>query len=140
MIRSFALTAVAALALAAPAGAQHYGGSPVSSGGRTRSSVESPQSAGGAWTGTASKWGGSPVVPASTDRQRVVYVIPGNAYLPQAIAAPAPVATTYVIDTVYASQAAQAAPVDMKVVTSAHQPSQPTTMDVYRQQARFRQP
>jgi hypothetical protein len=66
-----------------------------------------------------------------------VYVIPPDAYFPVAIAAPAPVTVTYVIDTVY--MAASPSPVDMRVVRSGRPEPQLTAMDVYRQQ-RFKQP
>jgi hypothetical protein len=64
-------------------------------------------------------------------------VIPSNAYIPVAVAAVAPVAVTYVVDTVYAP--APAGAVEMRVVTSRHEPREQTTMDVYREQ-RFGKP
>ena len=51
---------VAVLAAASPASAQHRGGGPVSSD-RHNASAETKQASGGAWNGTASQWGGSPV-------------------------------------------------------------------------------
>jgi hypothetical protein len=64
-------------------------------------------------------------------------VIPSSAYIPVAVAAVAPVAVTYVVDTVYAPASADA--VEMRVVTSRHEPREQTTMDVYREQ-RFGKP
>jgi hypothetical protein len=127
---------LALVAAAGPAGAQRWGGSPASAG-RHDSPVETKPATGGSWNGTASRWGGSPVRSEAEPRVRTVYVIPPDAYIPVAIAAPAPVTVTYVIDTVYT--AAFPSPVDMKVVTSSRPEPQLTAMDVYRQQ-RFKQP
>jgi hypothetical protein len=112
--------------------------------------VEAPTASGGAWSGRASKWGGSPIV--ATQRQSVaqsVYLLPMQGYLQAAVPVPQPVAG-YAPDTVYvpygvpyspsAPPAAAppgttpgTAPVDMPILTSRTTP-QLTTMDVYRQQ------
>ncbi len=125
---------LALLAAAGTAGAQHWGGSPTSSSAKPAAQVN--QASGGSWNGTASKWGGSPIQQPMQRQAQVGYVVQTGAYIPVAVAAPAPVPVTYVVDTVYAPAYA-AAPVEMKVVTSGHTTSQPSTMDVYRRQARF---
>jgi len=127
---------VALLAAASPARAQHRRGGPVSSD-RHDASAETKQASGGAWNDTASQWGGSPVQAPAASRLRFQYVIPSNAYIPVAVAAAAPVAVTYVVDTVYAP--APAGAVEMRVVTSQHEPREQTTLDVYREQ-RFGKP
>jgi hypothetical protein len=127
---------VALLAAASPARAQHWGGGPVSSD-RHDASAEMKHASGGGWNGTASQWGGSPVQAPAASRSRFQYVIPSNAYIPVVVAAAAPVAVTYVVDTVYAP--APAGAVEMRVVTSRHEPREQTTMDVYREQ-RFGKP
>ena len=127
---------LALVAAAGPAGAQRWGGSPNPAGQRG-SAVETRQATAGSWNDIASKWGGSPVRSEAEPRARAVYVIPPDAYFPVAIAAPAPVTVTYVIDTVY--MAASPSPVDMRVVRSGRPEPQLTAMDVYRQQ-RFKQP
>jgi hypothetical protein len=129
------------LALASVAGsasAQRWGGSATSTdkhGAPPPAAHEA--SAGGSWNGTASKWGGSPVVTPAAMHARTAYQIPLNAYFPVAETAPVQVPVTYVVDTVYV--AAAQSPVDMQVVTSRRAPAQQTTMDVYRQQ-RFGKP
>jgi hypothetical protein len=141
MMLSRPLLILAALvAVVAPAGAQRWGGSPATAADKHTSSPQAHQAGGGSWNGTPSKWGGSPVQLAAESRTRLVYVIPASAYIPGAVAAPAPVPVTYVVDSVYTSYTtASASPVDMKVVSSGRAQSQETTMDVYRQQ-RFAKP
>lgn len=129
---------IALLALAGSAGAQRWGGSPSSSSAKGGSSAQVHQAGGGSWNGSVSKWGGSPVQPAGNPRAQLVYVIPMNAYLPAAVAAPAPVPVTYVVDTVYS--AAPANPVAMQVVAPSRAKPQLTTMEVYRQQRFGKQP
>ncbi len=127
---------VALLAAASPARAQHRGGGPVSSD-RHDAPAETKHASGGAWNGTASQWGGSPVQAPAVSRLRFQYVIPSNAYIPVAVEAVRPIAVTYVVDTAYAPVPAGA--VEMRVVTSRHEPREQTTMDVYREQ-RFGKP
>ena len=128
---------VALSAVGSTAHAQQWGRSSSTASGRHGSTQESQQASGGAWNGTASQWGGSPVQAPAASRLRFQYVIPSNAYIPVAVAAVAPVAVTYVVDTVYAP--APAGAVEMRVVTSRHEPREQTTMDVYREQ-RFGKP
>lgn len=128
---------VALSAVGSTSHAQQWGRSSNTASGRHGSTQESQQASGGAWNGTASQWGGSPVQAPAASRLRFQYVIPSNAYIPVAVAAAAPVAVTYVVDTVYAL--APAGAVEMRVVTSRHEPREQTTMDVYREQ-RFGKP
>ena len=128
---------VALSAVGSTSHAQQWGRSSSTASGRHGSTQESQQASGGAWNGTASQWGGSPVQAPAASRLRFQYVIPSNAYIPVAVAAAAPVAVTYVVDTVYAP--APAGAVEMRVVTSRHEPREQTTMDVYREQ-RFGKP
>ncbi|GEM_PF-2921487 len=128
---------VALSAVGSTSHAQQWGRSSSTASGRHGSTQESQQASGGAWNGTASQWGGSPVQAPAASRLRFQYVIPSNAYIPVAVAAAAPVAVTYVVDTVYAL--APAGAVEMRVVTSRHEPREQTTMDVYREQ-RFGKP
>lgn len=127
---------LALLLTANVAGAQRSGGSPASAG-QQGSHVETRPATGGSWNGTASKWGGSPVQVPRSPRTRAVYVFPAEAYNPAAVAVPAPVPATYVVDTVF--MVPPASPVDMKVVGSGHREPELTAMDVYRQQ-RFKKP
>jgi hypothetical protein len=136
MLRFRLLVVPLALVLSTnPALAQRWGGSPPSA--STKPAAQVKAASGGAWNGTASKWGGSPVQSPATSQLRIVYVIPQTVYIPVATAAPAPDPSSYVVDTVYSSQTS---PVEMRVVRSVRAESQPTTMDVYRQQARFAKP
>ena len=128
---------VALSAVGSTSHAQQWGRSSSTASGRHGSTQESQQATGGAWNGTASQWGGSPVQAPAGSRLRFQYVIPSNAYIPVAVAAVAPVAVTYVVDTVYAP--APAGAVEMRVVTSRHEPREQTTLDVYREQ-RFGKP
>ena len=130
------LLPLALLLTASTAGAQRSGGSPTSAGQQV-SHVETRPATGGSWNGTASKWGGSPVQVPRSPRVRPSYMIPVNAYNPAAVAAPAPVAVSYVVDTVFVVP--PASPVDMKVVKSGRSEPELTAMDVYRQQ-RFKKP
>jgi hypothetical protein len=113
--------------------AQHEGGARSSS--TAKPSAEVHQASGGSWSGTASKWGGSPVQAPAT-RARIVYVVPVAVYVP-AVVAPVPVADSYAVDTVYATAST---PVEMRVITSNHEPRQLTTIEVYRLQPRFQKP
>ena len=131
------LVPVALLLAAGSARAQHWGGHSSSAADKHDASAETKHASGGAWNGTASQWGGSPVQARAASRVRLQFVIPANAYIPVAVAAAAPVAVTYVVDTVYAP--APAGAVEMRVVTSRHEPRERTTMDVYREQ-RFGKP
>ena len=138
MTRSRVIFVLVALsAVGSTSHAQQWGRSSSAASGRHGSTQESQQATGGAWNGTASQWGGSPVQPPAGSRLRFQYVIPSSAYIPVAVAAVAPVAVTYVVDTVYAPASADA--VEMRVVTSRHEPREQTTMDVYREQ-RFGRP
>jgi hypothetical protein len=128
---------VALSAVGSTSHAQQWGRSSSTASGRHGSTQESQQASGGAWNGTASQWGGSPVQAPAASRLRFQYVIPSNVYIPVAVAAAAPVAVTYVVDTVYAL--APAGAVEMRVLTSRHEPREQTTMDVYREQ-RFGKP
>jgi hypothetical protein len=91
---------------------------------------------GGAWTGRASKWGGSPVQAPSYARQGAIYGVGTYAYVPPVIAAPAAVPAVVLADT--AVTAYDQGPTEMRVVTTAA-PRELTTMEVYRQQ-RFARP
>jgi hypothetical protein len=138
MTRLRALLVLAAFIAAVPVHAQRWGGSPVQESGRGSPAAgnhhAAPATAAG--NGTVSQWGGSPVEHHEHDRDRALFVFPRAAYIPMAVAAPAPVPVTYVHDTVYTE--VQQAPVQMQVVNSRGERPTPTTMDVYRQQARFR--
>jgi hypothetical protein len=138
MTRLGALAVLAALAVAAPAHAQRWGGSPVRESGRGGMVVESHHAATAATAGngTISQWGGSPAAHHEHNRDRALFIYPTDAYIPAAVAAPAAVPVTYVHDTVYT--VVQQAPVQMQVVNSRGETPTPTTMDVYRQQARFK--
>jgi hypothetical protein len=125
---------LALFAVAGTAGAQRWGGSPASTSARPAGQVT--QASGGSWNGTASQWGGSPIQQPVQRQAQGGYIVQTGAYIPVVVAAPAPIPVTYVVDTVYA----QAAPVEMKVVSSGPAKTQPSTMDVYRQQARFQKP
>jgi hypothetical protein len=127
---------VALLIAVSPASAQYRGGAAPTSGASHAGAAAVRQAAGGSWNGTASKWGGSPVqrqVERRERRERLVYVLPFATYMPVAVTAPAPIAVTYVVDTVYAA----APPVQMQIVTSGHEPRELTTLEVYRLQPRF---
>jgi hypothetical protein len=126
---------LALLVVANTARAQHEGGARSSS--AAKPSAEVHQASGGSWNGTASKWGGSPVQAPANTRARIVYVVPATVYVPAVVAAPAPVADSYVVDTVYATTST---PVEMRVITSNHEPRQLTTIEVYRLQPRFQKP
>ncbi len=134
----------ALLAVGGSARAQRAGGSPVSTATSTSSShgrsVAAPsqtQTAGGAWTGTASKWGGSPPQ-APVSSQARAYAIP-NAYLLDGVASPTSAPQTLIVDTVYAAPVAAGVATDVGPRVTAHEARQPTTMEVYRQQ-RFGKP
>lgn len=140
MTRLRALFALAALAAAVPAHAQRWGGSPIQESGLGRQGGDrhgapsaSPVTAG---NGTVSQWGGSPIDRHDHGRDRALLVFPMDAYIPDAVAAPPAAPVTYVHDTVYT--VVQQAPVQMQVVNSRGDQPTPTTMDVYRQQARFK--
>ena len=138
MTRLRVLIVLAAFTAAVPVQAQRWGGSPVPESGRGSSAGESHHAAttATAGNGTVSQWGGSPVEHHEHNRDRAIVVFPTDAYIPMAVAAPAPVPVTYVHDTVYT--VVQQAPVQMQVVNSRGEQPTPTTMDVYRQQARFK--
>jgi hypothetical protein len=144
MTRLRALVVLAAFAAAVPAHAQRWGGSPVRESDRGGTAAENHHAATAAATATAaaagngsvSQWGGSPVEHRERARDRVLYGSPADLYLPVAEAAPAPVPVTYSLDAAYAG--AQQASVQMQVVNSRGERPTPTTMDVYRQQARFK--
>jgi hypothetical protein len=135
------LVPVALLVMASSARAQRWGGSPPAAARAHASPAEAhqlAQSSGGAWNGTASKWGGSPVQSRATVRVRGSYPGDGNAYIPVAIAIPATAPMTYAADTACAAAATE--PVEMQVVTSTHEARQLTTIEVYRLQPRFQKP
>jgi hypothetical protein len=129
---------LAAIAAAAPAHAQRWGGSPVQESGRGGNASEHHHAApvATAGNGTVSQWGGSPVEHHEQFRDRATLIFPTSAYIPVAVAAPVAVPVTYVPDTTYTL--VQQAPVQMQVVNSRGEPPTPTTMDVYRRQVRFR--
>lgn len=138
MTRLRAFVVFAAFAAAVPLHAQRWGGSPVQESGRGGTAGESHHTAttATAGNGTVSQWGGSPAEHHEHNRDRAIVVFPTDAYIPAAVAAPAAVPVTYVHDTVYT--VVQQAPVQMQVVNSRGETPAPTTMDVYRQQARFK--
>jgi hypothetical protein len=134
--------AVALVAATSSASAQYRGGGGNSSSARPAPANEVRQASGGAWNGTASKWGGSPVQSRNDGRNEargaVAYFGQTGAYTYGAIAASAPVpATNYAADTACAPAAG---PVQMQVVTSQHEDHVPTTLEVYRSQPRFQKP
>jgi hypothetical protein len=137
MTRFHLLFVPAALALcASPVLAQHWGAAPASN--TAKPAAEVHQASGGSWSGTASKWGGSPVQSQSDHRARNVNLIQGIAYYPAAVAAQVPVQAACA-DAVDA--AATSSSVEMKVITSKHdEPRQLTTIEVYRLQPRFQKP
>jgi hypothetical protein len=120
----------AALLLAAPAGAQK---SPAAPGSAHAPAATLPKGAAAAWTGTPSKWGGSPPAPARTQSG---YTGQPVAYIPIVVAAPYPV-PAYADTT--CTQPYQAS-VEMPVVTTRHEERQLTTVEVYRLQPRFQKP
>ena len=133
-----AFVLVALVVITGSARAQRWGGGDSRGSGGHASPSSNRQAAPPAWNGTVSKWGGSPAESREHRHQFSGYLMPLDAYIPDAVAAPAPVPPTYYVDTVYAPS--RAAPVQMPVVTSEREAPTPTTMDVYRQQARFRKP
>jgi hypothetical protein len=134
---------LALFAVGGSARAQHAGGSPVpnatstsGSHGHSAAAPSRAQTAGGAWTGTASKWGGSPPQ-APVSSQARAYAIP-SAYLLDGIASPLSAPQTLVVDTVYTAPVSAVAG-DVSAKVTARETRQLTTMEVYRQQ-RFGKP
>jgi hypothetical protein len=130
------LVSLALLLTASVAGAQRWGGSPPSTE-RHGVAVEAKQAIGGSWNGTASQWGGSPARRETEHRARAGFGIPSYAYFPFAMAAPAAVPVTYLVDTVFV--APQTSPVALNIVAPSRPAPELTAMDVYRQQ-RFKKP
>ena len=144
---------LALVAVTAPARAQHRGGA-ASAPSTQRAAAQEQRGArewrhsspdagtsGGAWTGQASKWGGSPperfVQPFSPFAIPVPFVLDGAA-LPAAAPAVAPTVVPGGVFVEPQPAALDPGAVQMQVI-ERHPPREMTTMDVYREQ-RFRKP
>jgi hypothetical protein len=127
-------------AAAAPAFAQHWGGSGSSS--HTARPAQSQPAAVHPATvtlidGRQPLWGGSPPATRNDRRAHQTIVVPYYV-VPTAVAAQEPVAAPVTVDTVYAAAAASS--YQMPVITANRAPRELTTIEVYRLQPRFRKP
>jgi hypothetical protein len=99
---------------------------------RGAKSAPAHPASGGAWTGRASQWGGSP--PPVRSHEHAIYPVGRYGYIPIVVVElpPVPVAADS------AAAAYDTGVTEMRVITT-HAPRELTTMDVYRQQ-RFARP
>jgi hypothetical protein len=136
MIRFRVIAVAAALfGAAGSARAQRWGGSPVARGSSSETHQAAVRPASGiSPNGTPSKWGGSPIDAHAGSRMRGEIERGATAYIPVAVAAPAPVPVTYLADPGCAPTDSS---VTMQVITAKHEDRQLTTIEVYRLQPRF---